>query len=64
MPKDTPRKRTNSQLGTTAALLALALAVSGSLLSGPALVIVMSVIGLGLVGCAAKLGADIAASKR
>ncbi|MFI2431562.1 hypothetical protein [Streptomyces sp. NPDC018693] len=64
MPKGNPRKGTNGQLGTTAALLALALAVANTLLSGVALIVVMTVIGLGLVGCAAKLGANIAASKR
>ncbi|MFJ3880535.1 hypothetical protein ACIPW5_24120 [Streptomyces sp. NPDC090077] len=64
MPKENPRKGTNGQLGTTAALLALALAVANAQLTGPALVAVMAVIGIGLVACAAKVGANVAAGKR
>ncbi|MFD7028525.1 hypothetical protein ACFWAR_10890 [Streptomyces sp. NPDC059917] len=64
MSKENPRKGSNGQLGTTAALLALAMAVVNAQLSGPALIAAMSVIGLGLIGCAAKLGANVAASKR
>ncbi|MFE2284527.1 hypothetical protein ACFXDJ_10165 [Streptomyces sp. NPDC059443] len=64
MTNKNSRKASNSQLGTTAALLALALAVTNTLLSGAAQVAVMAIIGLGLLGCAARLGANARANKR
>ncbi|MCJ1678474.1 hypothetical protein MTF65_14170 [Streptomyces sp. APSN-46.1] len=64
MPKNHSRKGSNGQLGTTAALLALALAVAGAQLSGAAQVAVMAVLGLGLLGCVARLGANARADKR
>ncbi|WP_329196461.1 MULTISPECIES: hypothetical protein [unclassified Streptomyces] len=64
MPKKESRKVSNSQLGTTAALLALAMAVAGAQLSGVAQTAVMAIIGLGLLGVLARLGANARADKR
>ncbi|MEV7545211.1 MULTISPECIES: hypothetical protein [unclassified Streptomyces] len=64
MAKANPRKGSNGALGTTVALLAIALAVANLQLSGPAQVGAMVALGLALIGCVARIGANSRTDKR